>query len=56
MHVHDFDPVSGWCKHCTYRDDGRLVAMDPSLTRGGGTLYRPGIGGGARDVQVGFTE
>jgi len=22
-HVHDFDPVSGWCSGCTVRDDGR---------------------------------
>lgn len=34
-HAHEFDPVSGWCAHCTYRDDGRL-------TNAGGTVYRPG--------------
>lgn len=34
-HVHDFDPVSGWCSRCTYRNDGRL-------TNAGGTVYRPG--------------
>lgn len=22
-HVHDFDPISGWCSGCTVRDDGR---------------------------------
>jgi hypothetical protein len=34
-HDHEFDPVSGWCAHCTYRDDGRL-------TNAGGTVYRTG--------------
>lgn len=24
-HVHHFDPLSGWCTGCTYRDDGRQL-------------------------------
>lgn len=24
-HVHAFDPVSGYCAWCGYRDDGRLI-------------------------------
>lgn len=23
VHVHVFDPISGWCSGCTVRDDGR---------------------------------
>jgi hypothetical protein len=34
-HEHEFDPVSGWCLHCTYRSDGRLTGP-------GGVIYRPG--------------
>lgn len=37
VHVHDFDPDSGWCTGCNTRDDMRL------LHRGGGIL-RPGHG------------
>ena len=35
MHDHVFDPVSGWCTRCTYREDGRL--MGP-----GGQEFRAG--------------
>lgn len=24
-HEHDFDPVSGYCHRCAFRDDGRLI-------------------------------
>lgn len=34
-HEHDFDPLSGWCSRCSYRDDGRLIGK-------GGTVYQPG--------------
>ncbi len=34
-HVHDFDPVSGWCSRCTYRDDGRLIGS-------GGAVWQTG--------------
>ncbi|QDZ14770.1 hypothetical protein [Humibacter ginsenosidimutans] len=34
-HVHDFDPISGWCMTCNYRSDGRLTGPD-------GTVWRPG--------------
>lgn len=35
MHTHDFDPLSGWCSRCNYRDDGRLIGP-------GGAEWRPG--------------
>lgn len=34
MHDHVFDPVSGWCLRCTYREDGRLTHL--------GDVFRPG--------------
>lgn len=34
-HTHRFDPVSGWCHYCNFRDDGRLVGP-------GGSVFRPG--------------
>lgn len=37
---HDFDPVSGWCAHCTTRDDGRLVDARPD--RRSGRVLQPG--------------
>lgn len=24
-HEHRFDPISGWCSGCNFRDDGRLT-------------------------------
>lgn len=33
-HVHEFDPDSGWCSKCTYRDDGLLTGP-------GGAILRP---------------
>jgi hypothetical protein len=35
-HAHDFDPLSGWCSRCGYRNDGRLIDLNS------GTEYRPG--------------
>lgn len=35
-HDHRFDPISGYCLRCGYRDDGRLVDLRS------GREYRPG--------------
>jgi hypothetical protein len=32
-HVHRFDPISGWCDSCTYRDDDRLMGPGGSEFR-----------------------
>lgn len=34
-HTHRFDPLSGWCADCNYRQDGRLISRD-------GDVWRPG--------------
>lgn len=38
-HVHTFDPISGWCRGCTVRDDGRQ-AWHGDIVRPGPT-YTP---------------
>jgi hypothetical protein len=32
-HIHDFDPISGWCSGCTVRDDGRHLWLGGDVTR-----------------------
>lgn len=32
-HVHDFDPISGWCSGCTVREDGRHLWHGGDVTR-----------------------
>lgn len=32
-HIHDFDPISGWCSGCTVRDDGRHLWLGSDVTR-----------------------
>ena len=32
-HVHDFDPISGWCSGCTVREDGRHLWHGSDVTR-----------------------
>lgn len=32
-HVHRFDPVSGYCARCGFRDDGRLVSRAGDVYR-----------------------
>lgn len=34
-HTHRFDPLSGWCQDCNYRDDGRLVSKTGHVWREG---------------------
>lgn len=34
-HQHQFDPLSGWCATCNYRQDGRLIGP-------GGVVWHPG--------------
>lgn len=34
-HTHRFDPVSGWCESCNFRQDGRLIGK-------GGDVWREG--------------
>ncbi|MCL1871934.1 MAG: hypothetical protein FWF90_16180 [Promicromonosporaceae bacterium] len=34
-HVHEFDPVSGWCLHCAQRDDGRHAGPGGTIDRAG---------------------
>lgn len=34
-HTHAFDPISGWCAYCNFRQDGRLISP-------GGHVWHPG--------------
>lgn len=40
-HVHRFDPVSGWCDRCGYRDDGRLTDASSGAEFRPGPTYTP---------------
>lgn len=47
-HLHRFDPVSGWCSGCGYRDDGGLVD-----SRSGRPLRAaPGVAHGLTIAQI----